>query len=186
MPLSKLPLEHQVALLMRGAEFGDPHTHEIMRQELAQRLAESMRTNIPLRVYLGVDPTSSDLHLGHTVPLRKLRQFQELGHQVIFLVGSFTALIGDPSDKDKGRPRQTPEQVRARVRRTLDGCCEGGGYCLGSGNSATNHIPVANYFATVDAGNRYTRSGWGKSKVEPGWGLRRMGRRAARAASSGA
>ena len=116
MSSSKLPLEQQVALLMRGAEFGDPHTHEMMQQELAQRLAESSQSGVPLRVYLGVDPTSSDLHLGHTVPLRKLRQFQELGHQVIFLVGSFTALIGDPSDKDKGRPRQTPEQVRAHAR----------------------------------------------------------------------
>jgi tyrosyl-tRNA synthetase len=111
-----LPLEQQVALLMRGAEFGDAHTHEIMQQELAERLSESAQTGVPLRVYLGVDPTSSDLHLGHTVPLRKLRQFQDLGHQVIFLVGSFTALIGDPSDKDKGRPRQTPDQVRAHAR----------------------------------------------------------------------
>jgi tyrosyl-tRNA synthetase len=115
-----LPLEQQVSLLMRGAEFGDPHTHEMMQQELAERLAESARTGTPLRVYLGVDPTSSDLHLGHTVPLRTLRQFQELGHQVIFLVGTFTALVGDPSDKDKGRPRQTPEQVRAHARTYVD------------------------------------------------------------------
>jgi len=116
MSLSTLPLEQQISLLMRGAEFGDAHTHEIMQKELAERLSESARSGTPLRVYLGVDPTSGDLHLGHTVPLRKLRQFQDLGHQVIFLIGSFTALIGDPSDKDKGRPRQTPEQVRAHAR----------------------------------------------------------------------
>lgn len=109
-------LEEQVALLMRGVEFGDTRIRQQMQQELAERLAESARTGVPLRVYLGVDPTSSDLHLGHTVPLRKLRQFQDLGHQVIFLIGSFTALIGDPSDKDRARPQQTRAQVEAHAR----------------------------------------------------------------------
>lgn len=118
--LSTLPLEEQVALLMRGVTFGDPQIHASMEAELRERLAASLRTGRPLTVYLGVDPTSSDLHLGHTVPLRKLRQFQDLGHQVIFLIGSFTGLIGDPSDKDAARPQQTPEQVRAHAATYVD------------------------------------------------------------------
>jgi tyrosyl-tRNA synthetase len=105
-----------MALLMQGVVYGDPHVRATMAQELRARLRASIEGGEPLRVYLGVDPTSSDLHLGHTVPLRKLRQFQDLGHTVIFLIGSFTALVGDPSDKDKARPRQTPEQVEAHAR----------------------------------------------------------------------
>jgi tyrosyl-tRNA synthetase len=116
MALFTLPLEEQLSLLMRGVEYGDAHIREIMQRELGERLAEAQRTATPLRIYLGVDPTSSDLHLGHTVPLRKLRQFQDLGHQVIFLIGSFTALIGDSSDKDKVRPQQTAAQVREHAR----------------------------------------------------------------------
>ena len=114
--LSHLPLDEQVSLLMRGVSFGDPQTEEAMSVELRERLTESLSSGRPLRVYLGVDPTSSDLHLGHTVPLRKLRQFQELGHQAIFLIGSFTARIGDPSDKDAARPQRTHEQVEADAR----------------------------------------------------------------------
>jgi len=114
--LSSLPLDDQLSLLMRGVSFGDAHLQEVMARELRERLAEAARADTPLRIYLGVDPTSSDLHLGHTVPLRKLRQFQDLGHHVIFLIGSFTALIGDPSDKDAARPQQTREQVRAHAR----------------------------------------------------------------------
>ena len=66
-----------------------------------------------MRVYCGFDPRTSDLHLGHTVPMRKLRQFQELGHEVTFLIGTYTSLIGDPSDKDKLRPQLTPEEDRS-------------------------------------------------------------------------
>lgn len=106
------PVDEQLQILMRGTEFGDEHLRRVMEQELRERLAEGR----PLRVYLGVDPTAPDLHLGHTVPMRKLAQFQELGHHVIFLIGSFTALIGDPSDKDKARPQNTPEQIEANVR----------------------------------------------------------------------
>ncbi len=113
--LSSLPLEEQVAVLMRGVTHGDPQITTAMEAELRERLRESLRTGVPLTVYLGVDPTSSDIHLGHTVPLRKLRQFQDLGHQVIFLIGTFTGLIGDPSDKDAARPQQTPEQARAHA-----------------------------------------------------------------------
>lgn len=109
-------IDEQVALLMRGVTYGDDLTiRETMERELRERLADAAADGRPLRVYLGVDPTSTDLHLGHTVPLRKLRQFQDLGHQVIFLIGSFTALIGDPSDKTAARTQQTPEQVRAHA-----------------------------------------------------------------------
>ena len=106
------PVDQQMAVLMRGVEFGDEQIRETMARELRERLAEGR----PLRVYLGVDPSAPDLHLGHTVPLRKLAQFQEFGHKVVFLVGSFTALIGDPSDKESVRRQQTPEQVRANAR----------------------------------------------------------------------
>jgi tyrosyl-tRNA synthetase len=99
-------------ILMRGAEFGDVQTKKNMAEELRQRLIESERIGEPLRVYCGYDPTAPDIHLGHTVTMRKLRQFQELGHQAIFLIGTFTGLIGDPSDRDAARPRQTMEEVR--------------------------------------------------------------------------
>ncbi len=111
-----LPPEEQLALLMRGAEYGDDVLRAQMQADLDARLRESARTGRSLRVYLGVDPTSSDLHLGHTVPLRKLQQFQNLGHQAIFLIGSFTGLIGDPSDKESARPQQTAEQVAAHAQ----------------------------------------------------------------------
>ena len=83
-----------------------------MGGELRVRLAEGR----PLRVYCGYDPTSRDLHLGHTITMRKLRQFQELGHEVTFLIGSYTALVGDPSDKNKARPMLTQEQVAENSR----------------------------------------------------------------------
>lgn len=109
-------IEQQLDMLMRGVEYGDPQTFINMRQELKERLELSSRTGKPLRVYCGYDPTSPDLHLGHTVTMRKLRQFQELGHQIIFVIGNYTALIGDPSDKDKARPRPTPAQIEANAR----------------------------------------------------------------------
>ncbi|MDQ7030049.1 MAG: tyrosine--tRNA ligase [Ardenticatenia bacterium] len=96
---------------MRGTQYGDEETRRVMERELRERLEEGR----PLRVYLGVDPTAPDLHLGHSVPLRKLAQFQELGHECTFLIGDFTAMIGDPSDKDKTRPQLTREQVLANV-----------------------------------------------------------------------
>jgi tyrosyl-tRNA synthetase len=109
-------LDEQMELLMRGVVYGDAETERVMAAELRQRLIETAETGRPLRIYLGVDPTSSDMHLGHTVPLQKLRQFQDLGHEVVFLIGSFTALIGDPSDKEGLRPQQTPEQVQEHAR----------------------------------------------------------------------
>ena len=110
--MKPLSIDEQVALLMHGAEFGDDQIKERMTQELRERLKEGR----PLRVYCGYDPTAPDLHLGHTVTMRKLRLFQELGHQAIFVIGDYTALIGDPSGRDKARPRPTREQVQANAR----------------------------------------------------------------------
>jgi len=104
-------IEEQVELLMLGTEYGDEDLKKAMTNELRQRLMDSDKEGRPLRVYCGYDPTSTDLHLGHTITMRKLRQFQDLGHDVTFLIGSYTALVGDPSDKNKARPILTQEQV---------------------------------------------------------------------------
>jgi tyrosyl-tRNA synthetase len=104
-------IEEQVELLMQGTEYGDEELKKAMTNELRQRLLDSQTEGRPLRVYCGFDPTTTDLHLGHTIPMQKLRQFQELGHDVTFLIGSYTALVGDPSDKNKARPILTEEQV---------------------------------------------------------------------------
>lgn len=109
-------IDEQVALLMQGTEYGDPEIKQSMAQELKARLIQAEKEKRPLRIYCGYDPTKADLHLGHTVTMRKLRQFQDLGHQVIFLIGDFTALIGDPSDKDITRPILTSEQVEENGR----------------------------------------------------------------------
>jgi tyrosyl-tRNA synthetase len=105
-------LDEQVALLMQGTDYGDETLKAHMTRELRERLAEGR----PLRVYCGYDPTSKDLHLGHTITMRKLRQFQDLGHSVTFLIGNYTALVGDPSDKNKARPVLTQEQVAENAR----------------------------------------------------------------------
>jgi tyrosyl-tRNA synthetase len=104
-------IEEQVELLMQGTEYGDEELKKAMTNELQQRLVDAQTEGRPLRVYCGFDPTSTDLHLGHTIPMRKLRQFQDLGHDVTFLIGSYTALVGDPSDKNKARPILTEQQV---------------------------------------------------------------------------
>jgi tyrosyl-tRNA synthetase len=104
-------MEEQVELLMQGTEYGDQELKKAMTVELRERLLLSEKEGRPLRVYCGYDPTSTDLHLGHTITMRKLRQFQDLGHEVTFLIGSYTALVGDPSDKNKARPVLTEEQV---------------------------------------------------------------------------
>lgn len=109
-------IDEQVELLMQGTEYGDDELKQAMQKELRERLLEAQKEGRPLRVYCGFDPRTSDLHLGHTVPMRKLRQFQELGHEVIFLIGNYTSLIGDPSDKDKLRPQLTPEEVEQNSR----------------------------------------------------------------------
>jgi len=98
-------VEEQLALLRKGAA-------EIIREEeLKAKLLESFQKDKPLRVYLGVDPTAPDIHLGHTVVLRKLKHFQEMGHTAVFLIGDFSAMIGDPTGQSETRPPLTREQV---------------------------------------------------------------------------
>jgi tyrosyl-tRNA synthetase len=109
-------INEQVQILMRGTEYGDEQLKQAMTDELRVRLQEAEREGRPLRVYCGYDPRTTDLHLGHTITMRKLRQFQELGHEVTFLIGTYTSLIGDPSDKDQLRPQLTPEQVEANAQ----------------------------------------------------------------------
>jgi tyrosyl-tRNA synthetase len=110
------PVDDQLLVLLSGVEYGDDRTHATMEAELRERLEEDR----PLKVYAGFDPTSVDLHLGHTLPMRKLRQFQEFGHEVTFVIGNFTGLVGDPSDKDKGRPMLTPELLTENGRTYAD------------------------------------------------------------------
>jgi tyrosyl-tRNA synthetase len=114
--MRKMDIDSQVTYLMQGAEFGDDVMKAVMSEELRLRLIEADQEGRPLRVYCGFDPRTSDLHLGHTVPMRKLRQFQELGHDVTFLVGTYTSLIGDPSDQDKLRPQLTHEEAHHNAR----------------------------------------------------------------------
>ena len=116
MSKTKLSIDKQVAFLMQGTEYGDEQLKGAMVDELRERLVEAEKEGRPLRVYCGYDPTSTDLHLGHTISMRKLRQFQELGHEVTFLIGSYTALVGDPSDKNKARPILTEEEVLANAQ----------------------------------------------------------------------
>jgi tyrosyl-tRNA synthetase len=104
-----LPVDEQMDLLEKGAA-------EIIRvSDLRERLEESRKTGRPLRVKAGFDPTAPDLHLGHTVLMRKLRHFQQLGHTVIFLVGDFTSLIGDPTGRNVTRKPLTREQIEANA-----------------------------------------------------------------------
>ena len=112
-------MEAQVDWLMRGTRFADeaddvaleaPESGEL-RRRMRSELRDKLRLGRPLRVYLGVDPTSTDLHVGHFVPLQKLRRFQDLGHQVVFLIGDYTATIGDPSEQTSERKRLTHDHV---------------------------------------------------------------------------
>jgi tyrosyl-tRNA synthetase len=112
----KSTIEEQVTLIMQGSEFGDPQIKGKMAQELHARLLEAQKEGRPLRVYCGYDATKPDLHLGHTVTMRKLQQFQKFGHDVTFLIGDFTTRVGDPSDKDKLRPTLSIEQIEANAR----------------------------------------------------------------------
>ena len=103
------PVDEQLALITKGVQ-------EIIREdELKERLEKALATGKPLRVKAGFDPTAPDLHLGHTVLIQKLKHFQDLGHQVIFLIGDFTGLIGDPSGKSETRPPLTEEEVQANA-----------------------------------------------------------------------
>jgi tyrosyl-tRNA synthetase len=109
-------IDEQVEILMSGAAYGDAETRESMKKDLRDRLIEAEKEGRGLRVYCGYDPRTADLHLGHTITMRKLRQFQDFGHDVTFLIGTFTSLIGDPSDKDKARNQLTAEQVDENAR----------------------------------------------------------------------
>jgi len=100
-----MTIDEQLAYLRKGT------TEIIPENELRAKLEKSARTGKPLRVKLGADPTAPDIHLGHTVVIRKLRAFQELGHTVIFLIGDFTGLIGDPSGKSSTRPQLTRDEI---------------------------------------------------------------------------
>jgi tyrosyl-tRNA synthetase len=104
------PVDQQMRVLMRGIDFGDPQTFAVMERELRARLQESFASGQPLRVYCGYDPSSPDLHLGHTLTMRKLRQFQDLGHDVTFLIGTFTGMVGDASDKESARKQQSLDE----------------------------------------------------------------------------
>ena len=107
-------IDRQLGILRAGTEELLPES------EWARKLDRSIRTKTPLRVKQGFDPTAPDIHLGHTVGLRKLRQFQDLGHQVVLIVGSYTALVGDPSGRSQTRPRLTEEEVQRNAGTYLD------------------------------------------------------------------
>jgi tyrosyl-tRNA synthetase len=100
------PVDEQLDLIRRGVDQIEP------ADGLKKKLEQSLKTGKPLRVKYGIDPTGIDVHLGHTVPLRKLRQFQDLGHKAVLIIGDYTALVGDPSGRDQTRARLTPEQVQ--------------------------------------------------------------------------
>ncbi len=105
------PVEEQLAVIRRGIEKIVPE------EELAGKLKHSRETGTPLRIKYGIDPTAADVHLGHTVPLRKMRQFQELGHQAVIIIGNYTAMVGDPSGRDEARQKKFSEaEVDANAR----------------------------------------------------------------------
>ena len=107
--MSFLPVDEQFALIQRGAE------EIIPEDDLKKKLEESRESNTPLTIKLGCDPSRPDLHIGHGVVLRKLRHFQDLGHQAILVIGDFTAMIGDPSGRNKTRPQLTLEEARSNA-----------------------------------------------------------------------
>ncbi|MGD0779806.1 MAG: tyrosine--tRNA ligase [Dehalococcoidales bacterium] len=109
-------IDKQVATYMHGSDFGDPQIKEQMTKELRQRLLDAKAEGRPLRVYCGYDVTAPDLHLGHTITMRKLRQFQDNGHDVTFVIGTFTTLIGDPSDRDEARVMALEERVKQNAK----------------------------------------------------------------------
>lgn len=113
-PHTFLPVDEQLAYLRKGAA-------EIIREEeLKAKLEHSRKTGKPLRVKLGVDPTAPDIHLGHTVVIRKLKHFQEMGHTAVFLIGDFTAMVGDPTGQSETRPPLTREQVNENAKTYLE------------------------------------------------------------------
>ena len=104
------PLNEQMAVIKRGA------VEILIEKELEEKLEQSLKTGVPLKIKAGFDPTAPDLHLGHTVLIHKLRQFQQLGHEVNFLIGDFTGMIGDPTGKSETRKALTREDVLRKCR----------------------------------------------------------------------
>lgn len=112
--MSFLPVEQQLEVIRRG-------TVEIVpEEELVEKLKKSRKKNKPLKIKLGCDPTRPDLHLGHSVILRKLRQFQDLGHEAILIIGDFTALIGDPTGQNETRPALSEKEIKENAETYLD------------------------------------------------------------------
>lgn len=107
-------IERQLSIIKRGTE------EIISEDELRKKLKKSLEENKPLKIKLGIDPTGSDLHIGHAVPLRKLKQFQDLGHTVQFLIGTFTARIGDPTGKSETRKMLTGEEIAENIKTYLE------------------------------------------------------------------
>src|SRR5258706_6083340 len=107
--IAQLPVDEQLARIRRGA------AEIIVDAELRAKLERSRRTGDPLKVKLGLDPTAPDLHLGHTVVLQKLRDFQDLGHQIIIIIGDFTGMIGDPTGRSETRRPLTWDEIRSNA-----------------------------------------------------------------------
>lgn len=107
-------VDDQLAIIKRGA------VEIVPENELIEKLKKSRKGNTPLRIKLGCDPTRPDLHLGHSVILRKMRQFQDLGHHIILIIGDFTALIGDPTGQNKTRPSLSAEEIKENASTYLD------------------------------------------------------------------
>jgi len=105
-----LPVEDQLTLIRRGVE------EIIPEEELKSKLEKSIESGIPLIIKLGCDPSRADLHIGHGIVLRKLRHFQDLGHQAVLVIGDFTAMIGDPSGRNKTRPQLTLKEARENAK----------------------------------------------------------------------
>ena len=109
-----LPVDDQLEIISKGTE------EVIPLQDLRHKLESSIKNNKPLVVKLGCDPSRPDLHIGHSVVLQKLRDFQDLGHQAILVIGDFTAMIGDPSDRNKTRPQLTLEEAKANAESYIE------------------------------------------------------------------
>src|SRR5512146_3306449 len=105
-----MTVAEQMDIIRRGA------VEILLEKELEEKLAKSLKVGVPLKIKAGFDPTAPDLHLGHTVLLHKLRQFQQLGHEIYFLIGDFTGMIGDPTGKSVTRPLLTREAVIANAK----------------------------------------------------------------------
>src|SRR6476619_8268146 len=109
-----MTIDEQLDFLGKGT------TEIIRKEELRAKLEESLKTGKPLRAKLGVDPTAPDIHLGHTVVIRKLKHFQDMGHLAVFLIGDFTAMVGDPTGQSETRPPVSRERVQANAKTYLE------------------------------------------------------------------